>query len=53
MRGNGRTAWHLLARNEGHGFARKENVDYQFWTNLMFWQQHLLGGGAAATGGAR
>jgi hypothetical protein len=28
------------------------NQDYQFWTSLMFWQQNLLGDGAAA-GGAR
>jgi dipeptidyl aminopeptidase/acylaminoacyl peptidase len=43
VRGQGRTAWHLVGRNEGHGFARKENQDYQFWTGLMFWQQTLLG----------
>ncbi len=43
VRANGQPAWHLLAANEGHGFAKKENVDYQFWTSLMFWQQHLLG----------
>ncbi|WP_114950880.1 S9 family peptidase [Sphingosinicella terrae] len=46
VRSQGRTAWHLLGQNEGHGFARKENADYQFWTSLMFWQQHLLGEGA-------
>ncbi len=42
VRGNGQTAWHLLAANEGHGFAKKENADYQFWTSLMFWQENLL-----------
>jgi dipeptidyl aminopeptidase/acylaminoacyl peptidase len=42
VRRNGGEAWHLLAANEGHGFARKENADYQFWTSLMFWQRHLL-----------
>jgi dipeptidyl aminopeptidase/acylaminoacyl peptidase len=47
VRANGRTAWHLLGQNEGHGFARKENQDYNFWVNLMFWQQHLLGPGPA------
>jgi protease II len=46
VRAQGRTAWHLVGQNEGHGFARKENADYQFWTSLMFWQQHLLGGEA-------
>ena len=43
VRSQGGMAWHLLGQNEGHGFARKENQDYQFWTSLMFWQQTLLG----------
>jgi hypothetical protein len=34
--------WHLLGTNEGHGFAKKENVDYQFWVEQLFWQTHLL-----------
>ncbi len=42
VRGNGREAWHLLAKNEGHGFAKKENADYQFWATAMFWQRTLL-----------
>lgn len=45
VRANGSTAWHLLGKNEGHGFAKKENQDYQFWTSLMFWQSTLLGSG--------
>jgi dipeptidyl aminopeptidase/acylaminoacyl peptidase len=44
VRAAGRPAWHLIGQNEGHGFAKKENQDYNFWVNLMFWQQHLLGG---------
>lgn len=44
VRAKGRTAWHLVGMNEGHGFGKKENQDYQFWTELQFWQQHLLGG---------
>ena len=44
VRANGRTAWHLLGQNEGHGFAKKENQDYNFWVSLMFWQANLLGG---------
>ena len=42
VRKNGATAWHLLGKNEGHGFAKKENADYQFWTSLLFWQSTLL-----------
>lgn len=44
VRANGGTAWHLLGQNEGHGFAKKENQDYNFWASLIFWQQTLLGG---------
>ena len=47
VRANGRAAWHLVGRNEGHGFSKKENIDYLFWTSLMFWQQHLLRAGAS------
>lgn len=44
VRAAGRPAWHLIGQNEGHGFAKKENQDYQFWVGLMFWQANLLGG---------
>ena len=44
VRAKGRTAWHLVGQNEGHGFGKKENQDYQFWTELQFWKEHLLGG---------
>jgi dipeptidyl aminopeptidase/acylaminoacyl peptidase len=46
IRAKGGIAWSLLGQNEGHGFAKKENIDYQFWTSLMFWQKTLLGEGA-------
>ncbi len=51
VRGQGGTAWHLLAQDEGHGFAKKANQDYQFWTSLMFWQSNLLGQGPVAAAG--
>ena len=47
VRANGRTAWHLFAQDEGHGFAKKVNQDYQFLASLMFWQQYLLASGPA------
>jgi dipeptidyl aminopeptidase/acylaminoacyl peptidase len=42
IRANGGSAWHLLGQDEGHGFAKKANQDYQFWTSLMFWERTLL-----------
>ncbi len=41
VRGNGTTVWYLRADNEGHGFARKENADYQFYATVMFLRQVL------------
>ena len=43
VRAKGRTAWHLVGKNEGHGFGKKENADYQFWSELLFWKANLLG----------
>ena len=43
IRAKGGTVWHLLGQNEGHGFAKKENQDYEFWTGLMFWEKTWLG----------
>ncbi|HEY5723043.1 MAG TPA: prolyl oligopeptidase family serine peptidase [Allosphingosinicella sp.] len=51
VRAKGGTAWHLLGQDEGHGFAKKANQDYAFWTSLMFWQQNLLGDAAAPVAG--
>lgn len=45
VRANGVPAWSMLAADEGHGYSKKENQDYQFWTSLMFWKANLLGEG--------
>ena len=42
VRGNGIPVWYLLADNEGHGFARKPNADFQFYAQVLFMQQFLL-----------
>jgi dipeptidyl aminopeptidase/acylaminoacyl peptidase len=43
IRANGGEAWHLVAADEGHGFAKKANADYAFLAQLAFWKRHLLG----------
>lgn len=35
--------WFLMANDEGHGFAKKRNQDFQFDATLMFVRQYLLG----------
>jgi dipeptidyl aminopeptidase/acylaminoacyl peptidase len=34
--------WYLMAKNEGHGFAKKENVDFEFYATVLFIQKFLL-----------
>jgi len=34
--------WYLLAKDEGHGFAKKKNADYQFYATVEFARQTLL-----------
>ena len=43
VRAGGSPVWYLVGENEGHGFAKKENQDYLFWSTLQFWQSNLLG----------
>lgn len=43
IRAKGGEAWHLVAADEGHGFAKKANSDYAFLAQLVFWKKYLLG----------
>jgi dipeptidyl aminopeptidase/acylaminoacyl peptidase len=42
IRENGGSVWYLMARDEGHGFAKKPNADFQFLSTLLFLKEHLL-----------
>ncbi|HET7772377.1 MAG TPA: prolyl oligopeptidase family serine peptidase, partial [Burkholderiaceae bacterium] len=42
VRANGTPVWYLRADNEGHGFARKENADFQFYATVKFLETYLL-----------
>lgn len=42
VRKNGVSVWYLLADNEGHGFRRKANADFEFYTTVRFLQTTLL-----------
>jgi dipeptidyl aminopeptidase/acylaminoacyl peptidase len=41
-RKNNVPVWYLLADNEGHGFARKLNVDFLFYAMIVFVEERLL-----------
>lgn len=42
IRDNGGTVWYLMATDEGHGFAKKGNSDFQFLATILFVKEHLL-----------
>jgi dipeptidyl aminopeptidase/acylaminoacyl peptidase len=39
---NGTPVWYLMAKDEGHGFAKKGNVDFQFYATVTFVKTFLL-----------
>ena len=41
VRANGLPVWYLLAEDEGHGFAKKANADYQFAAMTSFYGKFL------------
>ncbi|NWH07821.1 MAG: S9 family peptidase [Alphaproteobacteria bacterium] len=43
VRKNGGAAWYLLAKDEGHGFQKKSNRDFQNAAVVLFLKQNLLG----------
>jgi dipeptidyl aminopeptidase/acylaminoacyl peptidase len=42
IRDNGGTVWYLMAKDEGHGFGKKRNADFQFMATILFLREHLL-----------
>jgi dipeptidyl aminopeptidase/acylaminoacyl peptidase len=42
VRQNSTPVWYLMAKDEGHGFRKKKNQDFQFYATLMFVKEYLL-----------
>jgi dipeptidyl aminopeptidase/acylaminoacyl peptidase len=42
LNAQGTTTWFLMANDEGHGYAKKKNVDFLFDAEVMFIQEYLL-----------
>ena len=42
IRQNGGTVWFLMAKDEGHGFSKKNNQDFQFYATIEFIKEFLL-----------
>lgn len=43
VRGAGGQVWYLLAKDEGHGFAKKHNRDFANLTTILFLERFLIG----------
>jgi len=43
LKRGGTPVWYLEAKDEGHGFAKKRNQDYQMYATILFMQTYLLG----------
>ncbi len=43
LKNSGMPTWFLMANDEGHGYAKKKNQDFQFYATVMFVRQYLLG----------
>jgi dipeptidyl aminopeptidase/acylaminoacyl peptidase len=48
LKSNGIQTWFLMANDEGHGYAKKKNQDFLFYSTILFVQQFLLGEKSAA-----
>ncbi len=42
LKGRGIEVWYLLGLDEGHGFAKKDKSDFQFFATIEFLRRHLL-----------
>lgn len=42
VRTAGQEVWYILFDNEGHGFMKKTNADFNNAANVLFWRKHLL-----------
>jgi dipeptidyl aminopeptidase/acylaminoacyl peptidase len=49
LKQNGTPVWYLMAKDEGHGFQKKSNVDFQFYATVMFVRRYLLDEGASVS----
>lgn len=44
VRANGTDVWYLEATDEGHGFRKKNNIDFQRYATILFMKKYLLNG---------
>lgn len=47
LKKQGTPVWYMVAKDEGHGYQKKSNSDFQFYASIVFLQKYLLGQNAA------
>jgi len=47
VKSNGVPVWYLMAKDEGHGFVKKKNSDFQFYATVMFVNKYLFDSSAS------
>ncbi|HTU46923.1 MAG TPA: prolyl oligopeptidase family serine peptidase [Bryobacteraceae bacterium] len=42
LKKQGTPVWYIVAKDEGHGYRKKDNADFQFYASVAFLQKYLL-----------
>ena len=42
IRSLGTPVWYLMAKDEGHGFVKRSNRDFEFFSSILFMREFLL-----------
>jgi dipeptidyl aminopeptidase/acylaminoacyl peptidase len=42
LKKQGTPVWYLMAKDEGHGYRKKPNQDFQFYASVLFLEKYLL-----------
>lgn len=42
LKAQGKPVWFLMAKDEGHGFRKKDNIDFQFYSTVAFIRKYLV-----------
>ena len=50
LKKNGNPTWYLMATDEGHGFRKKPNRDFENAATMLFLEQYLVGNAQGGTG---
>lgn len=42
LKTQGTPVWYMLARDEGHGYQKKANADFEFYATIAFFEKYLM-----------